>query len=54
MSGITFSSSLHISMLKKLLVIQVLAGLPKEGVFVKVHVWSGVMDYYADLEEVCL
>ncbi|KAM0922371.1 hypothetical protein ACQ4PT_006289 [Festuca glaucescens] len=29
-------------------------GLPKEGVFVKVHVWSGVMDYYADLEEVWL
>jgi hypothetical protein len=29
-------------------------GLPKENVFVKVHVWSGVMDYYADLEEVWL
>ncbi|KAM0909710.1 hypothetical protein ACQ4PT_014648 [Festuca glaucescens] len=29
-------------------------GFPKEGVFVKVHVWSGVMDYYADLEEVWL
>jgi hypothetical protein len=29
-------------------------GLPKENVFVMVHVWSGVMDYYADLEEVWL
>ncbi|KAM0902134.1 hypothetical protein ACQ4PT_019499 [Festuca glaucescens] len=29
-------------------------GLPKEGVFVKVHVWSGILDYYANLQEVWL
>jgi hypothetical protein len=29
-------------------------GLPKEGVFVNVHDWSGVMDYYVDLDEVWL
>jgi hypothetical protein len=27
-------------------------GLPKECVFVNVHTWTGILDYFADLQEV--
>jgi hypothetical protein len=29
-------------------------GLSKEGVSVKVHLWNGLLDYYAELQEVWL